>query len=127
MGVGRIERQRFIEEVNVAFSANEIEGTAERLRALSHGADFLDIVHTLGFLRWVRPGRFAAYRQRLPIPRVVMRSLTETFRAALHHEPRPMPIHFSIVEGPVEAVSVAAHPDRFEVVLTRTDFDALER
>lgn len=123
MGFRTAERQQFVREVNEAFSAQAIEGTAERLRALSQGADFLDVVHTLGFLRWVQPGGFARYRQRLPIPPLVMRTLTEAFRASLQHAPKPMPIHFSIVEGRAEGVSVTVHPDRFELVLTRTDLD----
>lgn len=124
MGFRVAERQQFIKEVNDAFSAQEIGGTAERLRALSQGADFLDIVHVLGFLRWVPPGGFARYRQRLPIPPLVMRILTDTFRTAIQHAPNPMPIHLSIVEGPAEGVSVTVQKDRFEVVLTRVGFDS---
>jgi hypothetical protein len=112
-------RDDLIRAINLAFSAGQIVATLNQLAPLSPNADCLSIVDQLGFLTPIHGGNLRRYRREVGIPRLNLRILTLAFRAALLNRPAPIPMHFDIVTGQTESVSVSTTPTGLTVVLTR--------
>jgi hypothetical protein len=114
-------RDELIENVNRAFSAENIRGTLGRLAPLAPREDVFDILDRLGFLDRVQPHDIRRYRREVGIPPLNQRILTIAFRASLLARPLPVPLHLNITGGEEEAIEIATATELIEVRLTRVD------
>lgn len=112
------ERTALVRNINRAFGPTQIARTARHLSALPARADFLDISKALGFLETLDRGNFPRYRRLLPIPKLVRRILTITYRTSLFNKPKPIPMRIQIKDGP-HGVEVRSTDRLIYVILTR--------
>lgn len=119
-----ISRGQLVQRFNVSFASENLAATQTQLGAWDDQWDFLDVMYRLGHLFFLRDGQFATYRQRLGIPMLHQRMLTEVFRTSLTSTP-PHPIVFHVISGPLEALSVTTVDDTLHVLLTRTSYENL--
>jgi hypothetical protein len=117
-----VGRPTLVENVNSAFSAQNIAISAARLAGLSPRADFLAISRRVGVLRSMSDAQFARYRRRINeiLPPPIRRILTIAHRIALYADP-PIPLHIEI--NPVTPPSIqVTYTDRLiSIVLNRPD------
>ena len=114
------DRTTHVDKINQAFSAANIQATAQRLSPLRPSADFLDICHRLGTMDHIVRRDLRTYRRELTMPQLSRRIMTVAFRTSLLNQPKPIPLHLNIIDGEAEAVEVTHTPAQISVKLTRT-------
>ncbi len=107
--------------LNRAFSAQNIEGSAQRVKALPARADFLDISDALGVLSESAHANLRRYRRALTLPMVVQRTLTAAYKESLLHDPKPIPLRIQINPAPRNSISVEYTEKQIKVVLNWPD------
>ena len=107
--------------LNRAFSAQNIEASAQTVKSLPARADFLDISDALGVLSQGAHANLGRYRRALTLPTVVQRTLTAAYKESLLHDPKPIPLRIEINPAPRHSVSVEYTEKRIKVVLNRPD------
>jgi hypothetical protein len=115
---GDTARTTLIENINSAFSAENIRISVGRLRGLSRRADFLTISRTLGILHPMDDATFRRYRRNLTIPRAIQQILTSIHHAALYADP-PMPMRIQINDAPTPAIEVTVTDQLISIRLDR--------
>jgi hypothetical protein len=113
-------RYPLIENINRAFSAENIAATRQRLVPLSPRADVFEILDRLGLMGFVPNRDLPRYRRSVGIPRLIQRVLTQAFRTSLLNRPHPIPLQIDIVGRNREAAAIEFSPNLISVVLTRT-------
>ena len=111
-------RPQLVSDINRAFQPSRISETADRVAHLAAEADAFDIVHTLGLFNLPSDAELAAYRADLKVPALNKAVLGIAFKHAVATK---TPLHFSIVSGHAEMVSVSTSDTLISVVLTRVD------
>lgn len=114
-------RVRLARGLNHAFSAANIEASAERVRALPARADFLDISDALGVMSEAAHANLRRYRRNLTLPTVVQRVLTAAYKESLLHKPKPVPLRIQINRAPRDSISVEYTEKLIKVMLNRPD------
>jgi hypothetical protein len=107
--------------LNRAFNAQNVEESAQRVKALPTRADFLDISDALGVLPDSAHANLRRYRRALTLPMVVQRTLTAAYKESLLNEPNPIPLRIQINPAPRHSVSVEYTEKQIRVVLNRPD------
>jgi hypothetical protein len=115
------QRVRLTRALNQAFSAANIEASADRARALPARADFLDISDALGVMSASAHANLRRYRRTLSLPTVVQRVLTAAYKESLLNKPKPIPLRIQINRAPRHSVSVEHSDKLIKVVLNRPD------
>ncbi len=111
-------RPTLVGNINTAFSARNISGTADSVAHLAAEADAFDIVHALGFFNLPSDAELAAYKADLKIPPLNKAILALAFQTAVASK---IPLSFAIVGGHAESVQVTTSDSLISVVLTRID------
>lgn len=125
MGTIIAQRQKFYSDVTDAFSPSQIEATHAKLQPLDPAADHLDIFHKLGLLSFLRPEQHDAYRRSLGIPALNQSVITQVLHFCLAHKPKPLPLVFTVAQGPSEEVVVSAMHDGVHLLVRRAGFDRM--
>jgi hypothetical protein len=115
------QRVRLTRALNQAFSAANIEASADRVRALPARADFLDISDALGVMSPAAHANLRRYRRTLSLPTVVQRVLTAAYKESLLNKPKPIPLRIQINRTPRHSISVEHSDKLIKVVLNRPD------
>lgn len=120
MGLAR-HRVALTRGLNRAFSAQNIEASAQTVRALPARADFLDISDALGVMPEQAHANLRRYRRALTLPPVVQRILTAAYKESLLHQPKPIPLRIQITPARRHSISVEYTDKLIKVVLNRPD------
>jgi hypothetical protein len=115
------QRVRLTRALNQAFSAANIEASADQVRALPARADFLDISDALGVMSPAAHANLRRYRRTLSLPTVVQRVLTAAYKESLLNKPKPIPLRIQINRTPRHSISVEHSDKLIKVVLNRPD------
>jgi hypothetical protein len=115
-----VRRPRLVENINSAFSPENIAISAGRLRTLSRRADFLTISRALGILGDMDEATFRRYRRNMPLPRPIQQLLTTIHQAALYADP-PIPMRFEINDATPPSIEVTVTDQLIMVKLNRPD------
>jgi len=115
---GLTARETLIDNINSAFSAENIGISVGRLRGLSRRADFLTISRSLGILHSMDDAAFRRYRRSLTIPRAIQQILTSVHRTALYADP-PVPMRIQINDAPTPAIEVTVTDQLISIRLDR--------
>src|SRR5215469_916725 len=94
---GAAARPTLVENINSAFSRENVEISVARLQQISKSRreDFLSISRKLGILGDMDDRRFRRYRKNITLPRLIQQILTTTHHTALFANP-PIPMHIEI-------------------------------
>lgn len=117
-----VRRPRLVENINSAFSAENIAITVARLAGRSRRGDFLTISRILGLLGNMDDAMFRRYRRRVNsvIPLPIQQILTTVHRAALYTSP-PIPMHMEINPRTPPSIQVTRTTELISVILNRPD------
>ena len=111
-------RPQLVRDINHAFHPERIGTTAEKVASLAPGADAFDIVHALGLFQLPSDDELVKYRADLQVPELHKSILGLAFNASIAGK---VPLHFSIVTGHAEMISVSTSDTLISVALTRID------
>lgn len=111
-------RPQLVRDINHAFHPARIGATAEQVAGLAPGADAFDIVHALGLFQLPSDDELVKYRDDLQVPELHKAILGLAFNASIKGK---VPLHFAIVTGHAEMISVSTSDTLISVVLTRVD------
>jgi hypothetical protein len=116
--MGARDRNKIERNLNRAFGAAQIKKSANQVAKLGPRADFLDITEVVGALSGISFGSLRRYRRVLTIPPLIRRILTATYRDALFHKPKALPMRIKINAGRDHSIEVRSTNRSIAVVLT---------
>jgi hypothetical protein len=116
--MGAKDRNKIERNLNRAFSAAQIKKSANQVAKLGPRADFLDISEAVGALSDIQIGSLRRYRRVLTIPPLIRRILTATYREALFHQPKGLPLRIKINAARDHSIEVRSTDRSIVVVLT---------
>ena len=111
-------RPQLVRDINHAFHPSRIAETADKVAHLAAEADAFDIVHSLGLFHLPTDEDLERYREDLQVPALHKAVLALAFKSAVEGR---IALHFAIVTGHAEAVSLSTSDSLISVVLTRVD------
>jgi hypothetical protein len=115
-----VRRPTLVENINSAFSPQNVAISATRLRSVSRRSDFLAMSRVLGILGDMDDRTFRRYRRSMPIPREIQQILTAVHRLALFADP-PKPMQIQINNTPHTAIEVRVTDQLISIRLDRPD------
>jgi len=107
-----------VDNINRAFSPENIARSVARLEGISRRADFLTISRALDILPPMDERTFRRYRRNMTIPPVIQQILTLVHHMALFRDPlTPMQIEINDVIPP--SINVRVSDDLIYIILNR--------
>jgi len=107
-----------VDNINRAFSQQNIAQSVARLAGISRRADFLTISRALDILPPMDNQVFRRYRQNITIPRVIQQILTNIHHYALFRQP-PTPMRIEINDVTPPSIEVTHTENMISIILNR--------